>query len=182
MKDHEYPRAVERLMEALRMTPDAKGLNELRRIMRIPEVMGTRIEEGEYEGCLDRDRIERDILPQIIQEHPSVQTFLERKDMREHEVDFTILADWINNFHERFLLLNGDRPLPSHHAVPVKNILHIYTKCTPGPEFGFLSWRNGGCRVSVTAENGQGHGQHRTLREIEYPTMWDAFTAGWNVD
>lgn len=38
------------------MTPDAKGLNELRRIMRIPEVMGTRIEEGEYEGCLVASR------------------------------------------------------------------------------------------------------------------------------
>lgn len=182
VKDHQYPLAVQRLMEALRLQGNAGGLYELLRIMRIPEVTGTRIEDGEYEGCLDRDRIHREILPGILREQPLLRTFLERKDMMENEVDFTTLAIWTESFHERFLLLNGDRPLPSHHNVPVKNILHIYSKCEPGPEFGFLSWLDKGCRVSVTAEEGRGRGQYLTLREIEYPTTWDAFAAGWNVD
>lgn len=182
MKDHEYPRVIERLMDALRLPSSPTGLRELRRIMKTTEVMGTTIEEGEWEGCLDKHRIHRDILPAIIREHPRLQAFLERTDMVEHEMDFTTLASWTESLHERFLLLNGDRPLPSHIFVPVKNILHIYTKCEPGPEFGFLLWDGKGCKVMVTAEEGRGLEERRILREIEYPTTWDAFTAGWNVD
>lgn len=180
MNDNEYPQAVVRIVEHLGLPKDRNGLLQLSNILMIPKVRETTIREGEFEGCLDTERIDSEILPKVLQEHPEVRAFLERPDMKENEVTLATLANWSHSFIERFHLILGDRPLPSHHVVPVKNIIHLDYRGEPGPQFGFLKWSSPGCKVLVTRDASMDRG-HESY-EVEYPTMWDAFVAGWNVD
>lgn len=178
--DNQYPDAVERLIEALGLTKDTNGLARLREILQLDRANKITITEGQWEGAHDRERIDREILPDIIKEYPEFGKFLDREDMKQNRVDLTRLATWIPNFTERLHLLSGDRPLPSHHAVPVKNIRHIGSDRPDGPEFGFLVWLNPGCKVVVDRDSTK-EKNHKAY-EIYYETIWQAFMSGWNVD
>ena len=166
-----------RIVERLGLPKDRNGLLQLSNILMIPKVRDTTIKEGEFEGCLDTERIDSEILPNA---HPEVRAFLERPDMKENEMDLATLANWSHSFIEGLHLISGDRPLPSHHVVPVKNIIHLDYRGNPGPEFGFLKWSGPGCKVLVTSDSSMERG-HESY-EVEYPTMWEAFVNGWNVD
>lgn len=169
--EYSYPQVVSGLVDLLGLTRDALGLARLWDALLVAKILEIRIEEGEFEGCLDARCIDDEILPKILEEHPELREFLEQA--REKGADIALLASWIRVFTEDLHLISGDRPLPLQDIVPVKNIGEKY-------KFGFLAWNSPGCTVTVTRdpELEDGHDPYK----LEYKTMWDALEANWKVD
>lgn len=189
MNDHQYPKIFLKLLEALQLPQDIQGIQKLHKIMKVEKVMKTLITKKECEslgldswsvGCLNSERIHNEIFPEIAKKYPELPKFLERPELKDR-IRFDHLANWLHYLIEDLALLSGNRPLP-FSITPVKNIFYLGSNSPPGPEFGFLTWNNPGCTIKVTAENGDGYGKHKTIREIEYPTTLDALMSGWKVD
>lgn len=190
MNDYEYPRLFLKLLEVLQLPQDTQGIQKLHKIMKVKKVMQTLITKSDCEslgletwmvGCLNTKRIDNEIFPEIANKYPEIPKFLERPELMRSEIRFDHLASWLHYLLEDLAFLSGNRPLP-FPTTPVKNVFNLGSNNPTGAKFGFLTWNSPGCTIKVTVENGEGYGKHETIREIEYPTIFDAFMNGWKVD
>lgn len=161
-------------LRALGLPASQEGLEKAHRITRSADASRMRVEEGEWEGCLDRERIEREILPAVLEANPGLDPLLQSLgewDEGIHTVCHTL--DW---FLEKVHLLAGNRPLPSHHGVHVKNF------DAKEPRFGFLVWREGEYIIQIKKAGGLEELGQFGVESESYPTAFDAAIHGWLVD
>lgn len=158
--DRKYPSIIGSLLDCLGFPRTSAGCQKTHRALKVSKAMNTRIEEGEFEGRLHSERIDSEILPSVLKRHPELNPFL-----KEFGEDFSTLCSWLDSFSEGLQLLSGNRPLPMHYGVHVKNLV-------AAPRFGFLVWKEGTYLVKLKDSDG----------ELRYDTAFDCAMDGWSVD
>lgn len=158
--DRKYPRVIGSLLDHLGLPRTSAGCQRAHRALKVSKAMGIRIKEGEFEGCLDSGRIESEVLPSVLKRRPELNAFLV-----EFGEGFATLCSWLDSFMEGLHLLSGNRPLPMHHGVHVKDLGEAL-------RFGFLVWAEGAYIVKLKESDGA----------LRYETAFDCAMDGWSVD
>lgn len=170
------PQRVREILDALSLPATREGLLAAHRATRTPEVMNTLLEDGEWKGMADTERVERDILPEVLREHPGLLPLVKR--MQERDEGLWDICDLLHWFLEKVDELAGNRPLPSHIGVHVK---HFDGKDS---RFGFLFWEEGRYLIRIKSVGDLENQPWGKLgdEQLAYPTAWDAAMDGWLVD
>lgn len=161
------------ILALLNLPESREGLRKARTITRTPDAMKIRHEDGEWKGLVDSERVEREMLPTLLEEAPQLLPLIRRlREKGQGLWDICSTLDW---FLEKVEEITGNRPLPSHVCVSVKNFKG------KEPRFGFLFWEEGRCRVRV-----RGHDEEEDEDDpqdwLTYPDSFAAAMDGWLVD
>lgn len=172
----DYTNRIRDALQALGLPVNIEGCREAHRMTRAAEAVRIRVPNGEFEGCLDRENIERKILPGILKKHPKVRDLLKRLEEREEGFDSVCHdLDW---FLEKVQELSGNRPLPFQLGVHVKNFSNGKSR------FGFLLWEEGRYVIAIKETAGLDDWPlgRLTGKRQTYQTAFDAAMDGWLVD
>lgn len=170
-----YTELTREILRTLNLPVSREGLRNAHKITRTPEAMKKRHKEGEWKGLVDSERVEREVLPKVLKETPQLLPVIRRLQEKDQGLwDICSTLDW---FLEKTEELAGNRPLPSHIGVHVKNYEG------EEPRFGFLFWYEGQCLVRIKEEGGLEDWPGRLGEERQtYPNSFAAAMDGWLVD
>lgn len=168
-----YPQIIGHLLDALGLPRSMEGCRKAHRKLKVKKAMGMkRGGEDFFSDCLDNERIDALVRPHLAR-HPKAMRLVEEfEEMDEGSCSY--LCSWLHSFIEDAELLAGNRPLPSHLGVHVKNLFN------DEPSFGFLIWQEG--RYLIRLERPETPPSQPSRREASYATAFDAAIDGWAVD
>lgn len=168
-----YPQVIRCLLELLELPIDIQGCRRAAEILRSREAVMIRLgpEAGEYAGCYDEERVDKEIGDSVLQQYPQLNPLVQ--DFLDEGASYCSLCGWLNDFTESVAWLAGDRRLPSNKFVFVKRSHQGQCQC------GIMFWLEDRYRIQNRSDEHPG-----PTEEILgiYPTAFEAALDGWRVD
>lgn len=180
----QYPEILVEVANLLDCAITLDGFRQMATALQSRRVMTYRIKEGDFTGCLDDEKIDAEITPNILEKFPMLKEIMMHHG-REEGAGLSTFCLWLEGFFEDVAYLNGDRPLPSIYQllanattrgiiIPVKKI----KGSIKGYETGVMQHMEHGCIIFPNADDVEA--LPKTF--AKYKNIFEMALDGWKVD